>query len=746
MTDSAPADTLSYYRDEQQVTAAVSKGQLWVSSPNADFVPEVPVHSRDEEFGYYADGMLGSFEHLKWPQVFDSMEPHTAVAPANPMLLQCTRSKLAGPDPLPPLDFLTRHPRERISTGIKAPLGLGNWKDDAAPWFSFNEHDWRAETFGRDLGRLDVSIITRLRDAAKEANGAYSYHGMSKGYNDRTMAYADRQSAALTMALNGLDRTLPLGQAIQWFRECQRLLLDLRAWHDYMAIFKPRIETAPQAKPAPVTPVRGVITGSLNVLQTMYRVGIPVWWVRPINTLDRTTWIQAVVEPTPWKDVFAKRKTKKLGNFTVEAPAWKDGVAVDNAHAGFAQQLRRYQLSSKPVVAPPRPIIPDAPDDPPTMTATLEDIQASAPVAHAGPSNAPEAPAPPAKKARSSRKGKGKETASSAPTVVSRDVPTRPSWLPATNVHWAPIEAKLASLSEVQNAKPIQYSLPPFHAFTGNVALKMHNWLRIRPHCFLAVHSQEERPTTLTASGWKVALDGSYHSFEQRPHAKHRSLYSPDLIAQLPPHPATPPTLGKRREPHQSSRTLGGQDKRVAEKLNVAVHFGVMCGFPPYHPDDRPLWRNQLVSASRTESDQLLWQEVVWQLSIKHFRLELLQLDEEIMAEIGEPSTYQRHLDWLGVWNGGLDVTTDPANLDYILSEDWIWRRAGVLRLRALVHAWPDFGDSDIDNMEVTISPSAFNAYEVTLYEAYARYFYKRRGRLPTFPLARPSSIAEREN
>ncbi|KAI0039265.1 hypothetical protein FA95DRAFT_1612717 [Auriscalpium vulgare] len=776
MADSAGSDEiLSHYRDVQQVTAAVSsappeggnrgasdalcvaelpgsKGELWISSPNADFVPEVPTHSRDEEFSYYTDGMLGPFEHLKWPQVFDMIEPHAGFAPANPLLLQCTGSKLAGPDPLPSLDFLRLRPRERISTGVVVPKELAVWKDDGAPWFSFNSNDWRTDPFGPDLGRIDISIITRLRDAAADAYKRTVLHEKLGEH------YVERQFEALTMAITGLDRTLPLGQAIQWHREAQRLLLDLRAWYNYMVVFKPRIEGAPASKPAPIVPVRGVITGSLSTVQLMYRVGIPVWWVRPVHSLDRNTWIRAVVKPTPWTDVFASKKTKKLGNITVKAPAWKDGVAVDNAHAGFADRLRRFCLSSKPIIVPPRPIIPDAPDDPPTMTATLEDLQAPSHAGpsraaayeyddneqfHAEPTHAPDAAAPPAKKVRWS-KGKGKATASTG--VDARDAPGRPNWLPATNHFWAPIEAKLADMLAIQNKKPIQYSLPPFHAFAGNVGQKMHNWLRIRPHCFIAVHSEEEQPTTLTASAWKVALEGRYHTFSLRPASKHRPQFSAELIAQLPPHPHPTTTLGKRREPDaQSSRTTGAHDRRIVERVNVAVHFGVIYSFPPYHPDDLPHWRSQPISAERAANDKSLWKEVAWQLSVKHFRLELLQLDAEIMAEIGEPTGYYRHLSWLRVWNnnGSLNVPTDPAQLDFLLSDDWLWRRAGVLRWRTLISVWPEFEDADTHSMEITISEQAFKAYEVTLYESYARYFYKRRGRLPTFPLTRPSSIAE---
>ena len=47
-----------------------TKGGIWILTPNMSFVPELPMLPEGATFGYYGDGMLGAFEHLKWPQVY----------------------------------------------------------------------------------------------------------------------------------------------------------------------------------------------------------------------------------------------------------------------------------------------------------------------------------------------------------------------------------------------------------------------------------------------------------------------------------------------------------------------------------------------------------------------------------------------------------------------------------------------------------------------------------------------------
>ncbi|PCH38545.1 hypothetical protein WOLCODRAFT_149481 [Wolfiporia cocos MD-104 SS10] len=68
---------------------------FWVSSPNMDFVPEVPIHNSDVEFSYNADSMLGAFELFKWPASYNNAVPHAIAAPINPVLLQCQHQDYA---------------------------------------------------------------------------------------------------------------------------------------------------------------------------------------------------------------------------------------------------------------------------------------------------------------------------------------------------------------------------------------------------------------------------------------------------------------------------------------------------------------------------------------------------------------------------------------------------------------------------------------------------------------------------
>ncbi|KAI0054277.1 hypothetical protein BV25DRAFT_1843781, partial [Artomyces pyxidatus] len=124
--------------------------RYWVSSPNMRWVPEVPHHQPDEVFGYYADGMLGPFELMKWPQLFDSHEPHGLAAPGNPYLLD--NSALNG-EPLP------------------RGGGLQKWEDSGAPWFDFTSEDWARvhDIPDEEYGMLKPEAYARLAAAVAEA-------------------------------------------------------------------------------------------------------------------------------------------------------------------------------------------------------------------------------------------------------------------------------------------------------------------------------------------------------------------------------------------------------------------------------------------------------------------------------------------------------------------------------------------------------------------------------------------------
>ncbi|KAI0059404.1 hypothetical protein BV25DRAFT_1918440, partial [Artomyces pyxidatus] len=134
-TKRLPIDKMEAF--DCRTLSMLDDGQWWISSPNMDYIPELPTHKLDEEFGYYSDGMLGPFEHLKWPQAYDGGEPHALAAPMNPSLT----SLLQVAD----------------QVKLQPEYMLPEYTDFGAPWFDLEESDWLPDPALEDCGWLDPS-------------------------------------------------------------------------------------------------------------------------------------------------------------------------------------------------------------------------------------------------------------------------------------------------------------------------------------------------------------------------------------------------------------------------------------------------------------------------------------------------------------------------------------------------------------------------------------------------------------
>ncbi|KAI0054462.1 hypothetical protein BV25DRAFT_1922658, partial [Artomyces pyxidatus] len=202
------------------------------------------------------------------------------------------------------------------------------------------------------------------------------------------------------------------------------------------------------------------------------------------------------------------------------------------------------------------------------------------------------------------------------------------------------------------------YGLPPPHSFGGETAQKIHNWLRIRQWCYAEIRrTDEDPPILLTAVHWRIALEGRYHAIDypKTGHILPRS--SPALIARLPPPPSAPSTsrpaegssvstvLGKHART-ASDKTDAPVDRgsgwrsdlkrarRVAQRVDICVRFGVTGRFAPYRPEQMVKWRGQTFARKRIDGDQALWREVTWDLMVALFRFEMVWLDLEVMREV----------------------------------------------------------------------------------------------------------------
>lgn len=339
------------------------------------------------------------------------------------------------------------------------------------------------------------------------------------------------------------------------------------------------------------------------------------------------------------------------------------------------------------------------------------------------------------------------------PSVARMRTPAKQAdWLTPSHPVWAAVEDRLRDIALIDTGVPLQYGLPPVHAFSGGgTGQKIHNWLRIRTHCFDAL-TTGDKPFALTTNHWRVALDGRYYQstipdgttiMPRAPLAK---------IAMLPPAPAS----SQPEHDSTGSKTSRGADSRLhrlMERIDIAVHFGVDCGLPPYDRNVTPLptWRGQSVGRDRAESDRNLWAEVAWQVSVANFRLDLLWFDAEVMAPVlakGKDASLrqdERFSLWQEVWSDhrGIVTGTDPAAFDWMLSPKWIDRATALHRMTRLVRDWPGFPPLPPSMMPITAEQGAMERFELDFFEKYCRYFQAKKGRLPLFPLSRPSTILQ---
>ena len=329
-----------------------SEHQLWISSPNMGFVPEVPMNPDGKPFRYFSDGMLGMFEPLKWPQALYHAEPHAMAASGNPDLLTLDITASLGPKP--------------ASLPLESYHSLPTFSDYLAPWFSIDGKDFvpsQELPFGQ-FGSLSDAVLSRLQEALIEARSMSEDLGIKlvssattpeeELAGARDYKYQRGRADCLFVAYQRLS-SVPMTSfdALLWFREFQRVLLDMRAWVIYKQEIQSRLFDPDFDSPTPVLPLRGVITKHFSVVNRLFRCGIPVWWIRERETLTTDTLIVRVKEVTRSSFAFTSDLTMVHGEYRSAAPLWEQAPQHDifsqkNIHA----QLRGFSLTSRPIFLP----------------------------------------------------------------------------------------------------------------------------------------------------------------------------------------------------------------------------------------------------------------------------------------------------------------------------------------------------------------------------------------------------------
>lgn len=332
--------------------APYSGGQdLYISTPNMETIPELPEQNPSKPIAYFADGMLGLDEQHKWPQRLYPETPHVLAAPINPDLLHWK-----GLDPFGiAQDFLTQDIHGVLPT----------FHDSKAPWFNFDESHFEVTNHvpHAQLGRLRLPLLERLQDAIKEvldmwtklahrlqAEAIPKGDGAVKSFRG-TLNYVQATAKRLMYSCAILARgDLSTFHTVMWFREFQRLLLDLRAVIIYMAVIKPRLDDPTVDFSSHPLPLCGIITSKEYVLRELYRAGVPVWYIWSQESLTTDTRIRHACTVVPIGVAFSSRHGMRHGHHERTAPTLSDAPNYDPWSGSVLNRIQQISLINHAII------------------------------------------------------------------------------------------------------------------------------------------------------------------------------------------------------------------------------------------------------------------------------------------------------------------------------------------------------------------------------------------------------------
>ncbi|GJE90281.1 hypothetical protein PsYK624_064100 [Phanerochaete sordida] len=749
------------------------------------FVPRPPYQPADTVFGYHADGMLGCHEHLKWPQKLYRPEIHSLAAPANPVLLAQEEGHLSSPG-----TQLSSPGTHILSPGTQpSSTASPRFADCEIPFLNLDRsQDFIATSSSGLRGTIRQALVSRLGRAKVEIRVLAEAY--VKAVQESSAASRDAPAHLRKIAIDTFlfqrSRIVQLDRAftmlleypmewldvLLWFREFQRLLLDLRAWIYYMAVVKPRLDNPSFHHPFPVLPIRGIITSDPSLVHEMFRVGIPVWHIRELDTFTTKSLINRVgtfVDPAV---CFSSSRTIESGGKQIHAPLWTSGPGLKHLTLDELRALsHKFWLSNSPIFrasetydprlkaadssilwgniqSPGAPLVhresehmgtQSTSEDSPPVQSTLEEIDQQIISVTTYLQGMSLSQTPSHRSKGEIREGKGH-----GPPLWAKQSESISS-----------IEAFMLANFRDDTSQALTYHLPPPHLFYAGdfsgpiIVQRVHNWLRIRDWCI----EQGTRPclprfTRMTAHQWRTALEGRYHIVPYDPQTVHPKSSSED-IAKLA---EAPHDMKRRRTNTSPDKFRTKAQPRLADRIDINVRFGVHAGFAIYSPVEKSPWGKMDLDAQgiSTFGSPALVNEVVWELSVASFRLELMDIDRDILAPVyNHPDcslAARRESHVCHVWQERCirPMWTRDLACDALSSSSWDERIPAVKQLAYVISFWPAGQRFRAWNDSNAVDAEAFARFEYDVFLFYARTFSEVRGRRPVLPLLRPASLADR--
>lgn len=306
-----------------------------------EYIPAL--HGDDDRVRYYEDGMMGGLEFFKWPQIHDENARWAVAAPGNLDLMYCSLQTF------PLLDH--KHV-------------LPMYADEKAPWFHIRPRNFTiAKAFpSMEFGSLDQETLSRLRAAMLEV-GVLTIK-LLEDLDEARISVPDsenfevdkdiQRAQVLRVRLLHAYRKLHDGGqtpliTMLLFREYQRVLLAMRAWINYYAVIWPRINSGADHS-ANVLPLRGVFSNNVELVGDLHRAGVPVWYIRMLDTFNTSTLVHRSAVPVSARMSFSSLPVMRLGRQPMLTPSWTRKAFESPTVSTLLERIQRVSVSTQAFV------------------------------------------------------------------------------------------------------------------------------------------------------------------------------------------------------------------------------------------------------------------------------------------------------------------------------------------------------------------------------------------------------------
>ncbi|KAJ3564158.1 hypothetical protein NP233_g8475 [Leucocoprinus birnbaumii] len=650
---------------------------LVITTPNADWLPQINLGTQDVKV--YHDGRWGTSDFAQWPQWYFDEQDHF------PYILR-------KPKP----QALEHHPLRYL------------WFVPEIDHFVFMNGGEEVGRFAPLVGRELYKIRTKLLDEVMECRCP------DGGTQTKLYRLANHMKHTTTSILNTPQSYL---DAMYTFTAAQRYCLEVRALLDKITHWD---VMGPVKKPRPVNnSILGCVTDRAPVVNGLYEMGVPVWYVRPLTHL------------TPSMTILKQRACTPPADFGIDLTPWPGcpSFYTGPLDRGIYKLLQNWQPGAVKKFPLEAISTADSETVPPTPTATsLSSTPYSTAVAQS----------------RVSSKSSTKLFTLNKQLFDAKTLPHHPE----------PLEAWKIGLKSIdQNSEIIDHSLrslfrgyafpPPLIFSSPNEERNIDNmlaWILVRPSWISLVSNPNRTRPLPGPQQWrdflnKVALDLELVRKDTR-NAPPGTLNT------------TSSTVDTNAQPSTESQPCKGAGKKkriLARRHNIKDAIPEIFAFPiPSKSElhfiewqERRVWDDGVVHLS--SQDRKL---VIWDSQEHQFRLELLTLDRIILASVwatedGRGAREQKHKAiWpdgvcflLGIPPGGTGMGAAEVKTRFTFIKalqdivvDWPFEEAQ--KLRAII-----FCES-----EESWNQSKMEEFEKQAGKLYCQQFFAHFGRPPCIP------------